>query len=55
MLAVPQRTYSGKLVARLGPDLHRHLATIAKSKGISLNDLIVQLLAGGSNFKLPDK
>jgi len=34
-------------------DLHQHLARQAEEQGVSLNTLIVALLAGGSNFKLP--
>lgn len=48
---MPKKTYSGKFVARVGPDLHVHLAAIAAKKGVSLNHLIVTLLAGGSSFK----
>jgi predicted HicB family RNase H-like nuclease len=47
--------YSGTTNARLGPALHAHLAAIAKEQGVSLNHLIVTLLAGGSGFKLPKK
>jgi predicted HicB family RNase H-like nuclease len=52
---VAKETYSGTTNARLGPALHAHLATIAKAQGVSLNHLIVTLLAGGSNFKLSKK
>lgn len=52
---MPKKTYSGKFVARVGPDLHAHLASLAAEKGVSLNHLIVQLLAGGSSFKGPKK
>jgi predicted HicB family RNase H-like nuclease len=52
---VTKDEHSGTTNVRLGPDLHAHLAVIAKRKGISLNHLIVTLLAGGSNFKLPKK
>lgn len=47
--------HSGTTNVRLGPSLHAHLAAIAKGDGVSLNHLIVTLLAGGSNFKLPKK
>jgi len=33
-------------------DLHAHLSVVAGEQGVSLNTLIVSLLAGGSNFKL---
>lgn len=55
MRVVPKKTYSGKLVVRLGPDLHAHLAAVAKEKDISLNSLITTLLAGSSSFKAPKK
>jgi len=52
---VAKDTYSGKTVVRLGPGLHAHLAHLATQQNVSLNQLIVTLLAGGSNFKLPKK
>lgn len=53
ILQVAKRTYSGKTNLRMSPELHAHLAAIADKNGISLNQLLVELLAGGSNFKLP--
>jgi predicted HicB family RNase H-like nuclease len=52
---VASSTYSGKTNVRLGPALHAHLAKLATQQGLSLNQLIVTLLAGGSNFTLPEK
>jgi predicted HicB family RNase H-like nuclease len=49
------KTYSGEYRFRPGPALHEHLAKIAAEKKISLHELTVQLVAGGSNFKLPKK
>jgi predicted HicB family RNase H-like nuclease len=46
---------SGKTQIRLPPALHAHLIDRAEQQGISLNALMVALLAGGSNFKLPTK
>lgn len=37
----PDKPYSGKLLLRLPPQLHRKLDVIAQSKGVSLNNLIV--------------
>lgn len=34
-------------------DLHRQLAERAKQEGVSLNQFMVALLAGGIHFKLP--
>ena len=43
--AQPEKPYSGKLVARLGEDLHRQAASVAQAEGISLNDLVCRSLA----------
>lgn len=43
---------SGKLNLRMPPALHEQLAIEAKAQGVSLNTLIVALLAGGIGFKL---
>jgi predicted HicB family RNase H-like nuclease len=37
------------------PALHEQLAKRAAEQGVSLNQLIVTLLAGGIGFKLTDK
>ena len=46
--------HSGITNVRLGTGLHAHLAKLAESQDISLNHLIVTLLAGGSNFTLAE-
>lgn len=39
------RTYSGKFVVRLSPDLHRRAALQAMARGESLNQFVVDALA----------
>jgi predicted HicB family RNase H-like nuclease len=51
--SAPEPSYSGKLNVRLGTDLHAALAAEAKSQGVSLNFLIVTLLAGGICWRRP--
>ena len=41
------RKYSGKLLLRMPPELHRALAADAASQDVPLNQLIVTRLAGG--------
>lgn len=41
-----------RLVVRLPVSLHAHLAALAEREGVSLNTLMVTLLAGGSAFTL---
>ncbi len=41
------RAHSGQLRVRLPVELHAALATEAERQGVSLNTLIVALLAGG--------
>jgi predicted RNase H-like HicB family nuclease len=43
-----ERTYSGKFVVRVPPELHRRLATEAAEQHISLNRLISDRLARAS-------
>jgi predicted HicB family RNase H-like nuclease len=43
---------SGKILVRLPPALHEQLSAIAAEQGVSLNQLVVTLLAGGVGFKL---
>lgn len=45
-----EQRFSGNLRVRLPVDLHAALTAQAKEQGVSLNTLIVALLAGGSNF-----
>jgi HicB-like protein involved in pilus formation len=49
-----ERNFSGRFVVRVPTSLHRHLAEQAQQQRVSLNQLVVALLAGGSNFALPD-
>lgn len=51
---VPE-SFSGKLHVRLPTALHAHLSHTAAEQGVSLNTLIVSLLAGGSGFKLKEE
>jgi len=46
-----EKTFSGRFVIRLTPDLHRHLAEQAKQAGVSLNLHVSILLAGASGFR----
>lgn len=43
---------SGRLLLRMPSSLHEQLAAKAKEEDVSLNHLIVALLAGGIGFKL---
>ncbi len=40
----PEKPYSGKIGLRLGADLHRLAATVAKAQGKSLNTWIVEAI-----------
>ena len=44
---------SGQTRVRLPTELHASLIAEAECQGVSLNTLIVALLAGGIGFKLP--
>ena len=46
-----KQTHSGKLNVRLPAELHAELATEAERQGVSLNTLIVALLAGGIGWR----
>jgi predicted HicB family RNase H-like nuclease len=46
---------SGQLMIRMPPALHEQLTQRAAEQGVSLNQLLVALLAGGIGFKLDDK
>lgn len=43
----------GAITIRMPPALHDLLAEQAAEQGVSLNSLMVALLAGGTGFKLP--
>jgi predicted HicB family RNase H-like nuclease len=46
------RRMSGKTIVRMPPALHEQLAAKAAEQGVSLNQLVVTLLAGGIGFRL---
>lgn len=48
------KTHSGKLNIRLPIELHAELAAEAKRQGVSLNTLIVAVLAGGIGWRSAD-
>ena len=50
-MAPDTNTRSGNLRVRLPVDLHAELAAEAARQGVSLNTLIIALLAGGIAFK----
>ena len=41
------RTYSGKFMVRVPPEIHRALAILAAEQGVSLNRLVSARLSGG--------
>lgn len=43
---------SGKVLVRMPPSLHAALSARAADEGVSLNQLVVALLAGGIGFKI---
>lgn len=45
-------TANGKILVRCPPALHEQLVALAAEQGVSLNQLVVSLLAGGIGFKL---
>lgn len=53
MFGTMNQPHSGTLNVRMPPALHAQLAAEAARQGVSLNHLIVALLAGGVGFKLP--
>ncbi len=48
------RVSTRQFLVRMPPALHEQLAVEAKRQGVSLNALIVALLAGGIGFTLAD-
>ena len=44
----PEKPFSGRLMVRVPPDLHRQLSTQAKQQGKSLNQLITETLSRAS-------
>jgi len=51
----PEKPYSGKFVARITPDLHRKLSTIAESSGVSLNQLVAECLGRADDDYSPSR
>jgi len=47
-------SHSGKFNVRIPVDLHAQLAAEAERQGVSLNQLVLALLAGGVGFKLDE-
>ena len=47
--------FSGQFRVRLPVALHEALAIEAERQGVSLNTLVVSLLAGGIGFRVDDK
>lgn len=45
------KTDGGRILVRLPADLHTALVADAKRQGVSLNQLVVALLAGGIGWK----
>lgn len=43
---------SGRVLVRMPPALHDHLLALAREQGVSLNQLVVVLLAGSTGFTL---
>jgi hypothetical protein len=50
-----ESTHSGRLLVRMPPTLHADLARAADNEGISLNSLIVGVLAGAVAWRHPDE
>lgn len=48
-----EEEYSGRFNLRIPKSLHRALALSAKNEGVSLNQLVTSLLAGGLRTYLP--
>jgi predicted HicB family RNase H-like nuclease len=45
----------GQILVRCPPALHEQLLRLANEQGVSLNQLVVVLLAGGIGFKLDNQ
>ncbi|MCD8141314.1 MAG: type II toxin-antitoxin system HicB family antitoxin [Planctomycetaceae bacterium] len=48
----PERPYSGKIIVRMPPELHRRVAIAAEAQGISMNDAIIRAME--SMYSEPD-
>jgi predicted HicB family RNase H-like nuclease len=51
----PVSRHAAKLLVRLPHDLHQQLKHEATEQGVSVNTLVVALLAGGLGFKLAEE
>jgi predicted HicB family RNase H-like nuclease len=40
----PEKPFSGKFLVRIDPTIHRQLTTVAATRGVSLNKLVVENL-----------
>jgi len=40
----PQKSYSGKLMLRIPPEIHAAVATAAETRGKSINQLVAEIL-----------
>lgn len=45
---------NGRILVRCPTALHEQLVALAAEQGVSLNQLIVTLLAGGIGFTMPE-
>ena len=52
-IPLTERRYSGKILLRIPPELHRELSIAAATQHISLNRLIANRLAGGAADEEP--
>jgi predicted HicB family RNase H-like nuclease len=48
----PERAFSGKLNIRLGPSLHRAVATAAAAEGVSLNNWLKRVVADAAQVPM---
>jgi predicted HicB family RNase H-like nuclease len=48
---VPQKTHSGRLLVRLGPELHRKVIILAEEGSKSANQFIVEVLESATREK----
>ncbi|MFH1553704.1 MAG: type II toxin-antitoxin system HicB family antitoxin [Pseudomonadota bacterium] len=47
----PQKTYSGKLMLRIPPDIHAAVAIAAETSGKSINQLVAEILDQNINTR----
>jgi predicted HicB family RNase H-like nuclease len=41
----PEKPYSGKLMVRVDPELHKRVAIVARKRGVSINSLVCEALS----------